>query len=411
MLKFKLLINRLLFFTIWPFGVFSLSLFNLRNNTSRIIFWIFNLYLGLIFIPLEGGDSYNIIQDFYDLANNEINFFDYLKLNLLTNDDYADFFSPTLDYLISRFTNNSKIYFGIIGFIFGYFYSDSLWYLISKIKGSFNYITIILLISFALVFSSWYGINNCRFPIASLIFYRGIASYFMDGSKKGIYVAHLSFIIHFSLIFPIIIFWLYKLLGNKTRIYFILFIFSFFLKKIDLDIIQSFSSFIPSIYQKKVDIYTNQEYAIKIGMDPGNWYIYILPFLILFPLGIMLTSLFINRNKVFLNNDNLYSVFNFSLFFLSLANVTSSIPSFSRMLFIGYLFALTVLIIISNKISLNKFYNTIFNFSMLSLLIWIVVYIRIGTEYFGYLLFIGNPVFALFIENETTILEFIKFIF
>jgi hypothetical protein len=49
--------------------------------------------------------------------------------------------------------------------------------------------------------------------------------------------------------------------------------------------------------------------------------------------------------------------------------------------------------------------------SLVILLFIVVVQIRIGADYFGAFLFIGNPILNLFVQDTTPFIDFIKVLF
>ena len=99
------------------------------------------------------------------------------------------------------------------------------------------------------------------------------------------------------------------------------------------------------------------------------------------------------------------------MFFGAFSNLASQIPSGGRFAVLSNLLVVYSFIWYLSR-EVNGYIPKILQPpSKLILLFIVIIQVRIGTDYFGALLFIGNPVFNLFIQDKTPFIDFIKAIF
>lgn len=140
---------------------------------------------------------------------------------------FYDIYAVVVKILVSKFSHNPKILFGIYGAIWGYFAYKSLFF-ISKISKDRNKIFIILMLGLCFICNSHININGVRFGTASWVF---LASYFGEllNYKGWKYVKYLTPFIHLTFVLPIIIYHIAKIIKNKYNICYIILISSFVL--------------------------------------------------------------------------------------------------------------------------------------------------------------------------------------
>lgn len=403
-------------FLIWPFGVTVDALRHWRQPWAKNVFWLFCIFFGYSFIIAtdeEGSaDSARYAQYLVEYANSSHNLKTLFRSFYSETSSNVDIVQPLITYLVSRVTNNPHILFAVFALIFGFFHSRNIWYILSKLKNGLNFIVILFLFVFILLNPIW-SINGFRMWTAAQIFIYGTLPFLFEGKTKFLFWSFLSVFFHFSFVIPVIALCIYVLARNRINIYFGLFIITSFLKEIDLQAIQSFLSFLPEVFQPRIKGYTNIEYAesvsltnqalnwyLPLALKAVNWVIYLLVLYIFF-----LNRNFIKDRKGFLN------VFSFAIFFYSIANILSLVPSGGRFINIGSTIMFAFFVIFLNDSPKTSGLETVRIISVPLLMLFSLVMLRAGMDYFGIVTIIGNPVFAaLGAESEPLITEIKAFL-
>lgn len=386
-------------FLLWPFGAMIASMRYYDKPWAKNIFWLFCVFFGFTFIVGEdvgdSADSIRYAQLLVEYAQTKMTFPELSRSFYNESAGFTDIAQPLITYIVSRFTRNPTILFAVFGLIFGYFYSRNLSYIMNQVRGKINFIVALFIMTFALINPIW-NINGFRMWAAGQIFIFGTLPYIIEGNKKRLIWSFISVFFHFSFLFAIAILGLYLLVKNRPTIFLVFFILTSFIRELDLSQVQSVLSFLPDVFQTKVYSYTNQDYADLISTSSRyfNWYIpYSLRGLTWTCYAIILVFYFVCR-KHYLQNKMIMSLFSFCILFYSASNIFSLVPSGDRFLVIAncFMFAFFVLVASMIKIKSLLFVNFL---SLPLLILFCIVSIRIGMDYFGLVTIVGNPVFAL----------------
>jgi len=248
---------------------------------------------------------------------------------------------------------------------------------------------------------------------AAHIFLYGTLPYLMKGNIRKLLWSGVSIFFHFSFIFPVAILLLFVFLRNRINIYIVLFVITSFIKEIDLELVQSALSFLPAIFRHRVSIYTNLEYAEAISSEVQsvNWYISFSSIAIKWVIYIMSLFIYLVGRKFLKDRKDLMTMFCFSLLLYSLSNVFSLVPSGGRFLVISSALMFAFYIIFINAFPEIRGFNFIQVLSIPLLLLFCIVAIRMGMDYFGLTTIIGNPIFAIFDPDPVPIITKIKGLF
>lgn len=394
-------------FLFWPILALRLSIINRDKEWAKNIFWIFCVYYGYTFIiPNVGSDAYSYAQTFHEFGLKSISISD--MLSSLFKDKNVDVLQPVISYTVSRFTNDSRILFATYALIFGYFYTNNLWYLFEKIDKKSSFILGVYILVFALICPIW-RINGFRFWTATHIFLFGLLPYLLDGNKKSILISTLSIFVHFSFVLPVLVWVVYALTGNKQKLFFFIFVLTSFVNELDFGFIRSQLSFLPDIYDNKVNIYVNEGYrAFEEQNQSSNLLVANYAFLFNVVNYIFIIAIYLKR-KIFVNfNAGFVNLFSFTLLFYSFSNIVDLMPQGSRFLTLAHLLTFFLIIVYMNNIFYDKTINFIKLAVMPILLIFLVVSLRMGIEFTGLLSVLGNPFLAPFVDDPKSILEIIK---
>lgn len=410
--KTNFFVANILFF-VWPFFAFVYSLINYRSKYAKNIVWFFCIFIGFtIVLPDRGADhdmnryralfeSYNSKADqpFWDVFTDEYDDGVYSSADIYTN---------LLTLSVSRFTDNFRIFLGLVALIYGYFLSRNLFFIVELGKNKrLGKVALMLFITLLFIYTLW-DINGYRFVTAAVIFLYGILRYLVFRKKKYLFFIVLAPLIHFTFVIPIIVMFIYLLVGNRLNIYGLLLLGSMFLVDINPSSINESAELAPIFLQGKIRGYTNKDYIKYVAKSEvgNNWYvkghILALNFMVY---GLILFAWL--KRKVFMEDKAILSLFSFGVLLLAAANAASSIPSMGRF----NLLAFFVLISSFLYLLMNYKFSKLEHYWMLialPFLMFLIVKVRIGLDAFGFNTLLFNLGTAPFLPDFPGIMDYIK---
>ena len=329
----------LILFIFWPFLGFLLALKNFQNKFNQKIILIFFVLFGLLFYvnPLQDGqrradglkEAYN--QPF-EMA---FNVFDNLYKESL------DFIEPLIVFTVSRFTDYHGVLFGVYAFIFGglmIYYLNRVHQHFLKFPNINAFIFLILLI----FVNPINEINGFRMWTAAWIFSVGVINYLHEAKWRHILFASVAMFLHFSFGPLIVLLLIYKLLGNRTLLFAILAIITFFIAEFNIKQVQTIAEHISPATGSKINAYTDERYIERVSelKNQSAWFVTLNQKGILYYSVALLVIIYVRTKGVFKNRvtDNFYS---FTLLLLSFANISALLPSGGRFYTIFNIFVFT----------------------------------------------------------------------
>ncbi|RPA66589.1 hypothetical protein EF405_20095 [Cyclobacteriaceae bacterium YHN15] len=404
----------LFYWLIWPFGAFLWSVKNMRSEIAMTILLLFCVFFGLTFVvpeDIEGAaDSARYARELRNMHANPLSFEQFKNYLYSDETNKVDIYQPLVTWVISLFTGNPKWLFAFFALVFGYFYLKNIRMLIEEIQGKYHFFLILMLILFVLTNPIW-NINGVRMWTAAQVFLYGLMIVYLKGNRNGFLWAFLSLFIHFSFAFPLSLLILYQFIPKNTWFLFLFFIGSFLITELNIEYIRGFSENLPDVFQSKANAYTNDQVLERFSdssVTQYSWHVIFArraqSYLMLF----LLTFMFLQKEK--LKNYNTLSLgfLNLALYFTSWANLAALLPSGGRfMLIANSLTLIAVILYFEKKDSLVK-WEKLIQFSVPFILFIVVFKIREGADYFGFLTIIGNPVVALFVEDNVPFIDFVK---
>ena len=403
--------SSLLLFFIWPVSALYVSFRNYKQDWSKNVLWLFCIFFGYTFIIAgEGGaDSDRYARTFLMYAHSELSLPELWSSFYSESSNLVDIAFPLITYLVSRITDNSSILFAVFGLIFGYFYSRNVWYVLDRINEKLTGIVLLYFLTFALFNPIW-NINGFRFYAAAQIFLFGTLPYLLEGKSKRLFWAAASLFVHFSFMYAFAVLILFYFIKNRLNIYVVFFILTSFLKEIDLQSVQSTLSFLPDIFQSKVGSYTNIEYAeaIQIEIQSNNWYLPISEKAISWVIYFLALFIYFFCRKFLKTRQELVTLLCFSFLLYGFANISSLVPSGGRFLTVANTFMFAFFIIFISTFSKIRGLPLIEALSSPLLLLFCIVSLRIGMDYYGLLTVLGNPLIAAFYKDMVPLITGIK---
>jgi hypothetical protein len=407
-----------LYYFIWPFGSLIASLRNYRLPWSKNLFWLFCIYFGFVFVVAEdkygSADSSRYAAQLEFMHSQSVNFENLLRAIYNPFDGYTDIYQPATTWLVSIFTDDPKWLFALFAMIFGYFYSRNIWLLLKSSKNKITWFAFLIILGFALVNPIW-NINGVRMWTAAQIFIYGVLLYILKNEKiKGLLWIASTALVHFSFLFPISVFAVYIILPSYTLAFFLFFIITSFVNEINLFALRDSMSFLPAVFQPKVNAYTNVDYASSIAEQASKyrWHVKFAQLSGKIVIYSWVIIMFFNRKKWITSKPALEGLFLIALFIGGWANIASLVPSGGRFLALANLlfYASFFVYLMSYSKQINN-HKPVILATILFLLFYIVFQFRVGFDYISYLIFIGNPILAYFMDEQTPLIHFIKELF
>lgn len=398
-------------FLIWPFGTLLLSLKNWRKSLSQNVFWLFCVFFGFTFVIAEegGADSARYAAWLAQYAHSEMNLKELWQSFYADSSGYVDILQPLVTYLVSRFTDNPVILFTVFGLIFGYFYARNIWYILDRIPGGITLVLGVFILTFVLLNPIW-NINGFRMWTAAQIFLYGTMPYLIEGKRKGLIWVVVSVFVHFSFLFPVTVLGLFLVSKNKIHFYLGFFIISSFVKELDLGLVRESLSFLPGFLQPRVSGYTNIDYAVFRAdrMQMANWYVNFSEQGIKWAVYIAVLTIYFFFLASLKQRKDLFTLFCFSLLIYSFANIFSLVPSGGRMMVVANSFIYAFFVLFFARYHKNRGLNLLKAIIIPLLLLYCMVGIRIGMDYYGLMTLIGNPILAVIYTEGVPLIEHIK---
>jgi hypothetical protein len=386
-------------FLILPILSLFIAIKNYKSTWSKNIVWFFIVFYAYHFVaPNEGSDIISYIERFELYKITEFSFKNFIISLYAEGSTTLDILEPLLSFTLSKFTENYKVLLLFYGIIYGYFYSRNIWYLLDELKGKIRVKAIIILFLVLATIGIW-EINGFRFWCAAHIFIYASYNLIVLKKNRGLFFLVLAPLMHLGLILPVVIVLVFKYFKTPgIHVLFPVFIFTFFLVELDLELVRTFvSQYAPDFIQDKLLTYSSEAYVQAQAEKHEN---YSLTYQLSKIVGVLLKTYFIlilYLNKNLLKFGNIYTLFRFFLFYGIFANILIQIPSGGRYSFIANFFLYGILMIFiqnNNKFRLQRLFPIISPI----LLLYVVYQARIiGINTFSIHHFLNNPIISLFI--------------
>ena len=238
-------------------GLSFLTILKGSEKNLRLVFILFFFVLGYSF-NLDrdsGSDVTRVVAEFEEISSNlhyGINF------NTFITDSNKPFelLLGFLDVIIAYFTNDYKIYLGVLGCIYGFFYTEILLFLLEKKRsfGKFLPASFLLLVVFI---HSPYAFQAYRFYSGAIVAIWVFIGYFFLGVKRRIYVLLLFCFMHNGLFLVLIMFLLLPKIKLNLGLLWILVNLSFSINWISqsFDVFTVFTKVLPTSAAERAAIY------------------------------------------------------------------------------------------------------------------------------------------------------------
>ena len=418
-------VGALLITFFFPFFGLLLSLYYWRKTWAKNVFWMACMYMGAIQIFNPGGavlgsgsDSGRYVLELIDMYNNVHSFHDVSRY--FYDGKTIDVFCDTLQFLVSRFTDNGHVFFFFVALIFGFFYSRNIWYVLERLPEKLSRGFWVLILFFLLVCPIWL-VNGVRMWTAAHIFAYGAMPYLVEGKKNKLIWCFLSILVHHSFIFPIITIALFFLLSKRLQrkesvltILFIFYLLTLGIKTLNLESLNStLQMVLPGFYEDRIDGYVNEDQLDKRieAAAKLSWHVGFFGNIEYWVTQLMIVLSFFNIRRSRKDCEWLIPLFAFALLIYGGSNILSSVPSGGRYITIARLFMVPVFMFTVAYVPLGKWFKTLLPLCLFLVAFAMILEIRKGFDCYGIMLLVGNFISMFFVESNVPLIDYVKQLF
>lgn len=409
---------------LFPFVGLIYSLANWRQSWAKNAFWLACIYFGAVLIYWPEGttlgtgiDGGRYVLRLMDMYNSSISLSGILE-SYLVDQDTMDLYFPIVAFLVSRFTDNGHVLFGIFAIVFGFFYSRNMWFVLEKLPNKkIGYF--IVLIALFFLSNPISNVNGVRFNTAIHVFLYSLLPYLYNNDKSKLWWLLVVPLIHFSFLYAVVFAFAYIIIPHRIKdqnnafvfLALLLFIGSFFLNVGNLSSISSVvMDYSPDAFEERIDLYTDQEYAEANAelRSLQNWYVGVSGIIINWSYNILMVLLYPCLKRNFSKDRTLYTAYTFAILFGTFANFASLIQSGGRFQILSHMFMVALILIITMGVPINDKIRKYVNIALIPLIIPMVLNIRRLCDFFSITAVFGNFITVFFWENNVPLIDFIK---
>ena len=328
-------------FLLSPFFAFLYALNRVNTKSSYIIFFLFAVFFGLAFTVGTQRTEGSIDGIFY--RNNfewsqgitSQSYADGLE-DFLRFEGKKDYYADTLNYFLSRITNNYHIMFMVAAIVFSFFSLKSFRYLTSE--QNFNGSLICLILSFLFMYNIIFNINGMRFWTAAWVAVFCVFKIIKEHKYRYILLALATTFFHGAYWVFVVLLLIVLLFRRFEKLWIVAFFCSFLLSNLFLAYAQEFSAYLPSALAGVVRSYTNIRYVVEVNeADTGfitKFFGYVVDIFL-----VVLVCIFIKERRLIKSNSKIKDLYLFLLIWMSFCFAGMSIPSLgSRYIILSYPF-------------------------------------------------------------------------
>jgi hypothetical protein len=297
------------------------------------------------------------------------------------------------------------VLFAVFAAIMGFFYSGNIWMVLSKFENSEKKWFVWLLIVMFIMLVPIYQINGLRMWTGLHVFVYGALSYFLRNKKSALLWIIATPLIHFSYIFFVFLFFLFFILPKKGYfVYFVFFFLSAFVDNLqDIIPIKDFLlKYSPEFLHTKINEYMIDGYSEYEAdmMNELTLYVKLVPMSLKVFIYLFIAYIWINFKKLVHTDEQKKILFLF-LFLAGVVQLLSSLPQMVRFdRLIHVFFFVYAILLFSNG---EKYNIKVYRYGIyVSFLLFLPLFFafRLGAEYYGLSMLVGNYISIIFIEDN-----------
>ena len=329
-----------------------------------------------------------------------------------------DLYQPLMTYFISRFTDNGHVLFAAFAFVFGFFYSRNIWYVLEKLPDK-KLGKLFILVTLYFLISPITNVNGVRMWTALHVFVYALLPYLLERKRSKLWLILLTPLIHFSFlyigVFALAFFLVPYRLKTESGIFltlaYVLFVVTLFVNSLNLDEVNGvLAEYSPESYEARIDGYVNQNYldANKDRLALNNWYVKLSGNITHWGYSILLLLILPCMKRNFKNEYGLMHLYIFALLIGSFANISALIPSGGRFQLVSQMFKVPLILLVVSYIPQNDNFHKVVNIALLFLLLPLAVEFRKIFDFLGITAILGNFITVFFWETNIPLIEYLK---
>lgn len=395
-------------FFIWPFGILLIAMNNFNNKRYRIFIWMYMVFYGLMFVIKDfGSDAYAHHEEFQAVALKPFSeLYKILSEFITLSGEELDVYAPIVNFLVSRFSNDTAHVFAVHAGVFGFFYLKSTALIYDEFKGKINSNAFIFFVLFVGLFSI-HQINAVRYYTALWVWVYGALLLLTRRKPVYILICLSASLVHFGVTMATGVLAMFFLLGRKDYIYLPLLIVSFIVGNFyQMGVFVEFGAKVNDAAEQRAATYTNMDVAEQRAerVNETAWFIRWRGEVLQYYLLAALTYIYLNRRRFYWDQQQKY-LLSFIMLFLSFVNFVIQVPSFGgRMRFIFWVMCSYFLYRFYQLNDIKKI-NLIKWLGIFPVMLWIAVEFRISSFFTHVLAIVGNPIFRFFDKSFTTLYD------
>lgn len=249
-----------LVFLVSPILALVNVLANWRTADCRNIVWLFAGFYGLAFYiaPDSSTDCVRYRDWFIQMHESDLNFETLKGSFYQEGENHYDLYQPLLTFFLSRFTDDSRVLFGAVGFVFGFFYSRVIFFFVDKLAPTAGWLELFLIVSLAFVLDMGAAINGFRMWTALFVFLLGALYYWDRRQPLFLLLAAASILFHFAYAIPVAILLATTALRPFISVIYFFFLASFIMTTVDVGLIRNFVESLGLGFESRVGGYLNE---------------------------------------------------------------------------------------------------------------------------------------------------------
>jgi hypothetical protein len=390
---------KVILFIISPFFSFLYSLRRMNTRSSYIVFFLFAAFFGMAFTVdnywAEGvmdGVSYRMGFEYDHEYMSFSDYIDGLEVFFTFDVGKKDYYYDTVSFFISRVTGNYHVMFMVLAMIFACFMLKSLRFLTSEEK--FNYSIASLILAYLFTTNQIFNINGVRMWTAAWVGVYALFQIFRNNNKRYFLLLLITPLFHGSFWILIAVTFLAYFFMRFNKVWTVLFVISFFVGSIAVELLQNLSDHLPAFLQRLVDSYTDSEYIDKVA-DQGITFLGVKQPTVKFPRFYVnaMIFLFIKESSIIKENLKTKHLYMFLLVFMTFVNFTLAVPSLgSRYFNLAYPLVAYIWLVNFKDIKYQKFlYSMVIVFAY-------IIYLQINQylRVLDFSFFFMNPIVLIY---------------
>jgi hypothetical protein len=398
--------NYLLFF-VWPIIGFFVSIRRFHLKSASVIIMLFYGMFGYTMLFSPSTDSDRQMKEFNELVYKPFSdFFEQIFGLYSSEDAKPDFFMDLIMYSVSRVTDNYRFYFMVMAFFIGYMVIKNVKVFYELYLKKENKIALIFIVFF-FILNPPGRIMSFRHYLSLLVFVYAMYQYFKTNNYKDLLLLTGVVFVHFGYLMVVPLFYLYRVLGNRNKIYYVVIALSFVFFDQAANLIRDSGIDLEGSLDQTVQGYTNEEYLEEMSNVDGNQMALVGRYIRWTTLFFLFSTLYHKfQYKTFdETGEKLYS---FSLVVFAFVNFMQGMESVSNRFGLVYQCIVCVFYIHIYS-SCNFKYNKWFMYlSILFVGINFSVIFRTNIEYANFLMITPLYLLSFVADSDLTLLNLIK---